>query len=124
MAKHRMTVEEHYSVGRVHPRGRVIDEGAENSIQRSPSRESATAKNEVFNRNTNQSPEDFHDRGYNNDHANDWVRGGHEDATTKPGFDKSSAWRQPDGSIHGPAGDHREQFVKPGSEAEFEKRRK
>jgi hypothetical protein len=123
MAKHRMTVEEHYSVGRVHPRGRVVDEGAENSIQRSPSMETGNSRG-AFNRNVNQDPENFHDRGYDNDHPNDWVRGRGEDATGKPAFDRQNAWRQAGGSILGPAGDHQEKFVRPGTEAEFEKRRK
>jgi hypothetical protein len=106
MAKHRMTVEEHYSVGRIHPRGKVVDEGAEAPIRRSPAFESASAK-AAFSENTVQDPEDRHDRRYNNDAPNDWRLGGNEDATGKPSFDRGNAWRMKDSndwhSGHDPA---------------------
>ena len=97
MAKHRMTVEEHYSVGRVHPRGRVIDDGAENRIERHPSMES---KGPALRNNRNQDPEDKHDdrsspRGYDNDVSKrSWLQNG--DATTRPNFDFGNSWRRAD----------------------------
>ena len=36
-----------------------------------------------------QCPEDKRAADYDNNHKMDWVRGANEDATTKPGFDKS-----------------------------------
>jgi hypothetical protein len=100
MAKHRMTVEEHYSVGRVHPRGRVVDDGAENRIERSPPMETTRARDAAHNYHDNQAPEDFHSPKYNNDHPNDWVRGAGESATGKPSFDRGNAWRSSTKSIH------------------------
>jgi hypothetical protein len=52
-----------------------------------------------------QDPEDRHDnrsspRGYDNDHRDDWARGGNEDATTKPGFDFGGSWRLKDGGLN------------------------
>jgi hypothetical protein len=74
MAKHRMTVQEHYAVGRIHPRGRVVDDGAENSIRREPAFETRGA----FNKPDVQDAEDAHDNSrtarYDNDHRDNWVR--------------------------------------------------
>jgi hypothetical protein len=107
MAKHRMTVEQHYTEGRHHPYGRNTDDDAERSIRRSPSMESASAK-AAFNKNTNQDPEDKYDAGYLND-ASGWVRGAkgeptgfNETATNYPGgnFDRGNSWRSPTKSIH------------------------
>jgi hypothetical protein len=89
----RMTVEEHYSRGRTHPYGRVIDDGAENSIKREPSFESGN-KQGAFNKPDVQDPEDRHNRQYNNDHRDNWVRGGGEDATSKPGYDHDPVWKR------------------------------
>jgi hypothetical protein len=95
MAKRSMSVEEHYSVGRIHPRGRVTDDGAENSISRSPSMKS----NEV---QRNQAPEDAHGPGYSND-CSGWTRGArgeptgnNETAEGKPSFDKGQSYRRAD----------------------------
>ena len=72
MAKHRMTVQGHYAVGRIHPRGRD--------------------KPDV------QDAEDAHDNSrtarYDNDHRDNWVRGGGEDATSKPGYDHDPVWKR------------------------------
>ena len=122
MAKHRMTVEEHYSVGRIHPRGKVVDDGAENSIKREPSFNTQGA----FNRNDVQDPEDRHDNSrtarYDNDHANNWVRGGGEDATSKPGYDHNPVWRRANkGDTWNSPGD-KVTFQKGGDENEWAKR--
>ena len=125
------SVEEHFA-SRHRPYGRNVDPNARARVEREPKFESGSARNGVFNRPDVQDPEDTHASNYDN-RTSGWVRGAkgeptgfNETATNYPGgnFDRGSAWRQPDGSIHGPAGDHREQFVKPGSESEFEKRRK
>jgi hypothetical protein len=91
MAK-RMTVEEHYTRGRTHPYGRVIDDGAEDRIERHPSMES---KGPALRNNRPQDPEDAHGPGYDGD-ASGWVRGargeptGHDEtAEGKPSFDHS-----------------------------------
>jgi len=94
MAKHRMTVQGHYAVGRIHPRGRVVDDGAENSIRREPAFETRGA----FNKPDVQDAEDAHDNSrtarYDNDHRDNWVRGGGEDATSKPGYDHDPVWKR------------------------------
>jgi hypothetical protein len=92
MAKHRMTVDDHYSRGRTHPHGRVVDDGAENQIRRMPSTESGNSHG-AWNRPDVQDPEDRLDAKYRNDHSDDWVRGRAEDATGKPGFDRGNSWR-------------------------------
>lgn len=49
-------------------------------------------KDEVFNKNTNQAPEDKHDAKYDNDvPADSWLR---SDGTKKPSFDQGNAWRK------------------------------
>ena len=113
MAKRTMSVEQHYTEGRHHPYGRNMDFDADRSIKREPSLE--PKRGGAFNRNDVQDPEDAHDNSrtarYDND-ASGWVRGARgeptgfdETATGKPSFDKGNAWRQPDGSIHGPPGE-------------------
>ena len=96
MAKHRMTVEEHYSVGRVRPRDRgyTMDDGASEPIRRSPVMETGNARG-AFNKPDIQAPEDFHGPGYSNDVADDWRRGGGRGgATGKPSFDGDNSWRK------------------------------
>jgi hypothetical protein len=119
-----------YSSGRSFPRGQTRDPGARQRLLHEPPTESASAK-AAFNKPDVQDPEDRHDVGYRND-SRGWTRGArgeptgyNETATNYPGgnFDRGSAWRQPDKTIHGAPGDKGE-FVKPGTEAEFEKRRK
>jgi hypothetical protein len=102
MAKRTMTVEEHFTLGRSYPTiRRNTDAGAENRIEREPAFETSNSRDEAHNRHDNQMPEDFHDRGYNNDHPNDWVRGGGRGgATGKPSFDRGNSWRSPTKSIH------------------------
>ena len=93
-----------YTEGRHYPRGQNRDTGSRRSTPHELPMESAAANRMAHNTNTNQAPEDFHGPGYDNDHANDWVRGGGKgQATGKPNFDFGGAWRQKDKSIsHGP----------------------
>ncbi len=62
-------------------------------------------RNAAFNRHDNQAPEDRHGAQYDNDVADNRLRGGGENATTKPGFDFGGAWRQPSKSIPVAPGD-------------------
>jgi hypothetical protein len=68
--------------------------------------ETASARDAAFNKNTNQDPIDQLGPKYRADVADDWRRGGGKGgATSRPGFDKSGAWRAGrDGVSHG-AGD-------------------
>lgn len=125
----RMTVEEHYARGRSYPTiPRNTDEGAENSIKREPSFESGNRPGRAFNTNVNQDAEDAHDNSrtarYDNDHANNWVRGGGEDATSKPGYDHNPVWKRANkGNDWNSPGDKVE--LRPaGDENEWAKRRK
>jgi hypothetical protein len=125
MAKHRMTVEEHYSVGRVHPRGKVVDDGAENSIRREPAFETGNRPGAAFNKDTVQDPEDKPDfsRTSRFNDCSGWVRGSRsgepsmsgENGEGKPGYDRGSSWRLGrEKSLNWNSGsDHRDAFVKP-----------
>jgi hypothetical protein len=105
------TVDDMYG-GRHRPYGQVRD-GSHRRIESEPAMES---KGPALRNNRPQDIEDQHDdrsspRGYYNDvPANSWLR---SDGTQKPSFDKQGvAWRQSDGSIHGPA--YRpDEFLKP-----------
>jgi hypothetical protein len=113
------SVEEHFA-SRHRPYGRNVDPNARNRIEREPAFESASAK-AAFNENTVQDPEDRHGAKYDGD-ASGWVRGAkgeptgfNETGENYPGgnFDRGSAWRQPDKTIHGPDAGDRTEFVKP-----------
>jgi hypothetical protein len=105
------SVDELYSRGRSYPRGgQPRDPGARRLIEQEPSMKSHEVQR-------NQMPEDAHAPNYRND-CSGWVRGARsgeptgfdETATNKPsGFDRGNAWRQPDGSIHGPPGERGQQ---------------
>lgn len=47
------------------------------------------AKNQKDDQQENQFPEDQDGPGYDNDTPESWVTGANENATTKPGFDKT-----------------------------------
>jgi hypothetical protein len=100
-----------YTEGRHYPRGQNRDTGARRSIPSESPMESAAARNMAFNYHRNQDPVGSHGPGYSNDvSADDWRRGGGSGgATGKPSFDRGNAWRQPDGSIHGPPGERGQQ---------------
>jgi hypothetical protein len=86
MAK-RQSVDDLYR-DRSFPRGQVREQHP------LPPRDSDYGRHEEVQKN--QAPEDRHAPNYNNDCQNDWLRGGGENATGKPGYDKGSSWRLKD----------------------------
>lgn len=81
----RKSADDLYREGRSYPRGQVREHHP------APPRAADFHRHEEIQEN--QMFEDAHDnRGgyYDNDHRDDWVRGRNEDATSKPGFDKSN----------------------------------
>jgi hypothetical protein len=123
-----------YSAGRSYPRSQPHE-------TRHPATPRATGDiSQTYHRHgeiqENQFFEDRHDEKahYSND-ASSWVRGArgeptcnNETATNYPdgNFDRGNSWRLGrEKSLNWNSGsDHREEFVKPGTEAEFEKRSK
>jgi hypothetical protein len=99
--------------GRSFPHGRLRD-GSHRHIESEPSLE---PKGGAFNRNDVQDVEDRHDNSktarYDNQVADNWLRGGHEDATSKPGYDHDPVWKRANkGDTWNSPGD-RTEFVKP-----------
>jgi hypothetical protein len=96
------SVDDLYREGRSYPSGQPHE-------RRHPAAAAGLGRN--VEHQAPQMIEDAHDnRGgrYDNDvSADSWLRNG--DATTKASFDRGNAWRQPDGSIHGPPGERGQQ---------------
>jgi hypothetical protein len=108
MTKRTVSVDELYA-NRHRPYGQVRD-GSHHRIESEPSFETGNARDRAFNKPDVQDPEDRHDRDYAGDVADDWRRGGGKGgATGKPSFDRGNAWRQAEGSIHGPPGERGQQ---------------
>jgi hypothetical protein len=96
--KRTVSTDELYREGRSFPRGQNRDVGSRYRVECEPSLE--PKQGEAWNRNTVQDAENKHDdrsspRGYHNDVADDWRRGGGKGgATDKPGFDFGASYRR------------------------------
>ena len=87
--------------GRHPPHGQVRD-GSHRRVESEPPMETASARDTAFNKNTNQAPENRHDPGYGNDHANDWgegaAKGRHRQAVVR--FGGMAGERQKHRQVH------------------------
>jgi hypothetical protein len=80
MARHKITLDQLYREGRIHPHGLNADEGAHNPVHRHPPMQAA---NECYPQFEPRLP------NYANDTPDNWLRGAGESAEQKPGFDHS-----------------------------------
>jgi hypothetical protein len=81
MARHKITLDQLYREGRIHPHGRNADEGAHAPVHHHPPMQ---APDQSAPQSEAKAP------GYENDVPNNWLRG-MPSAEQKPGFDHSQA---------------------------------
>jgi hypothetical protein len=79
MARHKITLDQLYREGRIHPHGRNADEGGHNPVHRHPPMQAADECYPQF---------EARPANYANDTPNNWLRG-MPSAEQKPGFDSS-----------------------------------
>jgi hypothetical protein len=94
-----------YAHGRTYPREKPAEWPARPAVNDAIARQGRhVSRNDPFNENTNQHPENFKAPNYQND-CSGWVRGapngqkptGNNSDATRLHFDRGGSWRRPDG---------------------------